>query len=48
LVGRSAAAATVAALHVAERLAARGQSGVIALIFPDSAYKYLSHAPFGV
>jgi cysteine synthase B len=46
LVGISAAAATVAALQVAERLAARGQSGVIALIFPDSAYKYLSHAPF--
>lgn len=46
LVGISAAAATVAALRVAEELAERGDSGVIVLIFPDSAYKYLSHAPW--
>lgn len=46
LVGISAAAAVVAALRVAEELAERKESGVIVLIFPDSAYKYLSHAPW--
>jgi cysteine synthase B len=46
LVGISAAAAVVAALRVAEELAEREESGVIVLIFPDSAYKYLSHAPW--
>jgi cysteine synthase B len=46
LVGISAAAAVVAALQVAEELAQREESGLIVLIFPDSAYKYLSHAPW--
>ncbi|MCE7946044.1 MAG: cysteine synthase family protein [Chloroflexi bacterium CFX4] len=46
LVGISAAAAVVGALQVAEALAAREAPGVIVTIFPDSAYKYLSHAPW--
>ncbi len=46
LVGISAAAAVVAALRVAQELSQRGEAGTIVLIFPDSAYKYLSHAPW--
>jgi cysteine synthase B len=46
LVGISAAAATVGALHVAAELAERGEPGVIVTLYPDSAAKYLSHAPF--
>ncbi len=42
LVGISAAAAMVGALHMAEELAARGEPGVIVTLFPDNAYKYLS------
>lgn len=44
LVGISAAAAMVAALQVAEELAAQNQPGVIVTIFPDNAYKYLSES----
>jgi cysteine synthase B len=44
LVGISAAAAMVAALQVAEELAAQDQPGVIVTIFPDNAYKYLSES----
>ena len=44
LVGISAAAAMVAALQVAEELAARGEPGVIVTLFPDNAYKYLSES----
>jgi cysteine synthase B len=46
LVGISAAAATVGALHIAAELAERGEPGVIVTLYPDSAAKYLSHAPF--
>lgn len=46
LVGISAAAAVVGALRLAERAAQRDQHALIVLICPDSAYKYLSHAPF--
>ncbi len=46
LVGISAAASTVGALHVAAELAERGEPGVIVTLYPDSAAKYLSHAPF--
>jgi cysteine synthase B len=42
LVGISAASATVGALTVAERLAERGEPGVVVTLFPDNAYKYLS------
>ncbi len=42
LVGISAAGAMVGALQVAERLAERGQAGVVVTVFPDNAYKYLS------
>jgi cysteine synthase B len=42
LVGISSAAAMVAALHVAETLAERGEAGIVVTIFPDNAYKYLS------
>ena len=42
LVGISAAAAMVGALRVAERLAAREESGVVVTLLPDNAYKYLS------
>jgi cysteine synthase B len=44
LVGISAAAAMVAALQVAEELAAAGQPGVIVTLFPDNAYKYLTES----
>lgn len=46
LVGISAASAVVGALQVGEELADHGKSGTIVVIFPDSAYKYLSHAPW--
>jgi cysteine synthase B len=42
LVGVSAAGAMVGALKVAERLAERGEPGVVVTLFPDNAYKYLS------
>jgi len=42
LVGISAAANTVGAIKLAERLAARGEPGVVVTLFPDNAYKYLS------
>ncbi len=42
LVGISAAAAMVGALHMADELAARGEPGLIVTLFPDNAYKYLS------
>lgn len=42
LVGISAAAAMVAALHVAEKLAERDESAIVVTLFPDNAYKYLS------
>lgn len=42
LVGLSSGASMVAALHVAEGLAERGESGVVVTLFPDNAYKYLS------
>ncbi len=42
LVGISAAAALVGSLNIAEELAARGESGVIVTLFPDSAAKYLN------
>ena len=42
LVGISAATAMVAALQVADELAARGEPGVVVTIFPDNAYKYLT------
>lgn len=44
LVGPSGAAAMVAALHIAEEIAQRGESGVVVTIFPDNAYKYLSES----
>lgn len=44
LVGISAAAAMVGALRVAERLAGRGEPGVVITLFPDSAAKYLHEA----
>ncbi len=46
LVGISAASALVGALQVAETVAARGDSATIVTLFPDNAYKYLSHAPW--
>lgn len=46
LVGISSASATVGALHVAAELAERGEPGVIVTLYPDSAAKYLSGAPF--
>ena len=42
LVGVSAAAAVVASLDLAERLAERGESACIVTILPDSGTKYLS------
>jgi cysteine synthase B len=45
LVGISAAAAMVGALHIAERLADDNQPAVIVTLFPDGAAKYLSE-PF--
>ncbi|MCA9915558.1 MAG: pyridoxal-phosphate dependent enzyme, partial [Anaerolineae bacterium] len=42
LVGPSGAAALVAALRVAEEIAARGEPGTVVTLFPDNAYKYLS------
>jgi cysteine synthase B len=42
LVGISAAAAVVAALQVAEEVAAQGREAMIVTILPDSADKYLS------
>lgn len=42
LVGISAGAAMVSALHMAEELAEAGAPGVIVTLFPDNGYKYLS------
>jgi S-sulfo-L-cysteine synthase (O-acetyl-L-serine-dependent) len=44
LVGISAAAAMVGALHVANALAERDEPGVVVTLFPDNAYKYLSES----
>lgn len=44
LVGISSAAAMVAALQVADELAAAGQPGLIVTLFPDNAYKYLTES----
>jgi cysteine synthase B len=41
LVGISAATATVGAIQIADRLAERGEPGVVVTLFPDNAYKYL-------
>ncbi len=46
LVGISAAAAMVGALKVAAEAAERDEPAVIVTLFPDSAAKYLSHAPW--
>jgi cysteine synthase B len=46
LVGISAATAMVGSLKVAEGSAARGEAATIVTVFPDNAYKYLSHAPW--
>jgi cysteine synthase B len=46
LVGISAASALVGALKVAEEAAAQGEAATVVTLFPDSAYKYLSGAPF--
>ncbi|CAG1009840.1 MAG: PLP-dependent cysteine synthase family protein [Anaerolinea sp.] len=46
LVGISAATALVGSLQIAEEAAAQGESAVIVTLFPDSAAKYLSHAPY--
>jgi cysteine synthase B len=46
LVGISAASAMVGALKVAQESVERGQPATIVTLFPDSAYKYLSHAPW--
>jgi S-sulfo-L-cysteine synthase (O-acetyl-L-serine-dependent) len=46
LVGISAASALVGALKVAEAAAERGEAATIVTLFPDNAYKYLSHAPW--
>jgi cysteine synthase len=34
----------VAAVRVAEEIAERGEAGVVATLFPDNAYKYLSES----
>ena len=44
LVGTSAAAAVVASLQLAERVAERGESACIVTILPDSGTKYLSQS----
>jgi cysteine synthase B len=41
-VGLSSGAAAVAALQVAEELSDRGDTGLVATVFPDAGYKYLS------
>ncbi len=46
LVGVSSGAAMVGALRVAEGLAARGKTGLIVTVFPDSGFKYLSRPPY--
>ncbi|MBX3082071.1 MAG: PLP-dependent cysteine synthase family protein [Anaerolineae bacterium] len=46
LVGISAASAMVGALRVAEEIAQTGEPATIVTLFPDNAYKYLSHAPW--
>ncbi len=46
MVGVSAAAAMAGALKIAEELAERGKPATIVTLFPDSAAKYLSHAPW--
>lgn len=46
LVGISAATAMVGALRIAEEAATEGRPATIVTLFPDSAAKYLSHAPW--
>ncbi|MEN8242729.1 MAG: pyridoxal-phosphate dependent enzyme [Chloroflexota bacterium] len=41
-VGLSAGAAAVTAIRVAEELVARGEHGLVATVFPDAGYKYLT------
>lgn len=48
LVGISAASAMVGALMLAEEAASRGEPAAIVTLFPDSAAKYLSHAPWTI
>lgn len=45
LVGRSAGAAMVGAMRVAQRLAAEGQTGTIVTLFPDRADRYFEPGP---
>jgi len=45
LVGRSAGAAMVGAMRVAQGLAAEGQTGTIVTLFPDRADRYFEPAP---
>jgi S-sulfo-L-cysteine synthase (O-acetyl-L-serine-dependent) len=46
LVGVSAAAAMAGALTIADEVASAGEAATIVTLFPDSAAKYLSHAPW--
>jgi cysteine synthase B len=46
LVGISAATAMLGSLKIAEEIAQTGQPATIVTLFPDNAYKYLSHAPW--
>ena len=41
-VGLSAGAAAVAAIGVAEEIAAQGERGLVTTVFPDAGYKYLT------
>jgi cysteine synthase B len=41
-VGLSSGAAAVAAIQVAEEIAARGERGLVTTVFPDAGYKYLT------
>ena len=46
LVGISAATALVGSIQLAEDIAQTGKPATIVTLFPDNAYKYLSHAPW--
>jgi S-sulfo-L-cysteine synthase (O-acetyl-L-serine-dependent) len=46
LVGISAATALVGSLKIADEIAQTGKPATIVTLFPDNAYKYLSHAPW--
>lgn len=41
-VGLSAGAAAATAIQVAEKIASRGERGVVTTVFPDAGYKYLT------